>query len=495
MSFDWSEATIAACSPLGWARLVTRNDPKPFTLPRHLRYLDGFLRKLDAGEIQNLLIQMPVQHGKSTACSVWFPAWYLCRHPEASVGIVSYSTDFAADKFGKVARDIVERAGMGWFGVTVDGSTHAKGLWSVAGHAGQLAAVGIDKGLTGRPADLLVIDDPLAGMEEAFSANHREMIWGKWQIEIATRLSPRAPKLFIMSRWMEDDFLGRLIRDMTERGEPFTLIDLPAIALEGDPLGRRVGEALWPEVRNIDFLLEQRGRMGTRAFDAQFQGRPRPDAGAVFRREWFRYYDVHMGVIKLFDSAGAVVATYPVHQARVFQMVDLATSAASTADYTVIGTFALLPRRELIVLDIVRDRIPGPQQLDVVRSLCAKWRPFKIGIEAVAYQLSFVQAAVQAGLPADALKRARGESKETRAYTAATRYEIGMVWHPRTAPWLGDFEAELISFPAGTYDDQVDVVSDAGTVVALAEHRDSGAIGTRIVGDNGSLRRGVTVGL
>jgi predicted phage terminase large subunit-like protein len=115
-----------------------------------------------------------------------------------------------------------------------------------------------------------------------------------------------------------------------------------------------------------------------------------------------------------------------------------------------------------------------------VQSLAAKWRPFKIGIEAVAYQLSFVQAAIQAGLPATDIKRTRGETKETRAYTAATRYEIGTVYHPRRAEWLGAFEAELLGFPAGAHDDMVDVVSDAAIAVALSEKRDSGAAGVRL---------------
>lgn len=390
----WDDAMIALVSPLGWANIVTRDDPQPVLLPRHIRYIDQHLRMLDAGGIETLVIQMAVQHGKSTSCSVWFPAWYLCRHPDASVGIVSYASDFAEDRFGRVTRNIVERAGKQWFGIAVDPASSARGRWNIAGRAGQLIAVGIDKGLTGRRTDLLVIDDPIQTLEQAASSTYRQMIWEKWQFEIATRLAPKARKICIMSRWFEDDFLGRMIKDLEDRREPYTLIDLPALALENDLLGRKPGEALWPEVRPAKWLGEQRDRVGGRAFDALFQGRPRPESGAVFKREWFRYYEFRNGAIHLMDEKGKVTLSYPPSVCVVFQMVDLATSTSAVADYTVVGTFAVCPRRELVVLDVHRERVPGPNQLALVRSLWTKWRATRIGIEAVAYQLAFVQTAI-----------------------------------------------------------------------------------------------------
>ena len=304
-----------------------------------------------------------------------FPAWFLCRNPESSIGVISFASDFAERQFGERIRNIVDRFGQQWFGVRVDRTSSAKNWWRLADHDGQLMAVGIDKALTGRGVDLLIIDDPIQNLEQALSAAQRRAIWDQWQFEIATRPQPKARKVFIMSRWMEDDFLGRLIADFRDRKEPFTLIDLPALALENDPLGRAPGEALWPEARPKEWLIQQRDRIGSRVFDALYQGRPQPEGGAIFRREWFRYYDVGNGCVRLFDGLGASVAAYPRNQVLVFQMIDLATSTAATADYTVVGTFGLLPRRELIVLDIVRARIPGPQQLGLVRALYEKVAP------------------------------------------------------------------------------------------------------------------------
>jgi predicted phage terminase large subunit-like protein len=147
------------------------------------------------------------------------------------------------------------------------------------------------------------------------------------------------------------------------------------------------------------------------------------------------------------------------------------TRAKPKGDYTVVGTFALCPRMELAVLDVYRDNtIQGPDQIKLVAQLRNKFRAGRIGIEAVAYQWVAVQAAIQAGLPVVPMTRGR-ESKETRAWTIATRYETGQVYHLRGALWLDALETELTQFPSGVNDDQVDVMSDAGDAVMQAVNR------------------------
>jgi predicted phage terminase large subunit-like protein len=147
------------------------------------------------------------------------------------------------------------------------------------------------------------------------------------------------------------------------------------------------------------------------------------------------------------------------------------TRAKIKRDFTVIGTFVLCPHNELAVLDIYRDdKIDGPDQIRQMGQLRSKYRAGRIGIEAVAYQWTAVQTAVKAGLPVVPVMRG-SESKETRAWTIAARYETGQVYHLRDAPWVEALEMELLQFPSGAHDDQVDVMSDAGAVVAEAEQR------------------------
>ncbi|MFY9738977.1 MAG: phage terminase large subunit [Candidatus Cybelea sp.] len=149
-------------------------------------------------------------------------------------------------------------------------------------------------------------------------------------------------------------------------------------------------------------------------------------------------------------------------------MVDLAAGTSTVeGDFTCSGVFALCPNHELVVLDWFRGRIDGTRQIPTLKVYWTKHKAGRIGVEAVAYQWTFVQQAVAEGLPIVSIKRGR-ESKETRAYEIAAHYEMGQVFHPFNAPWVAALENELIDFPTGGYDDQVDVLSDAGDVAAQA---------------------------
>ncbi len=456
----------ALSSPALFAAISTKDDPVPYIPAAHHFVIDRALVDAEQRRTKMVIIQTAVQHGKSELASRWFPVWYLGHHPDHYVVVCSYATEFAQDSMGRISRKYMERHGEQFFGLRVDPTSSAKGRWNIDGHKGQMIAQGIDAGIAGRPADVLIIDDPYANLEQAMSPTYRKKVWDAWQYELATRLKPDGIVVVIMSRWTEQDFVGQLRADYDERGEPYTLVDLPAIALENDALGRKPGEALWPAVRPIEWLEKQRATVGPRAFDALYQGRPRPDGGAIFQQAWFRYYDVANGVFRLRDNHGRIVRLIQVAQCRIFMTVDLATgNSATTGDYFCIGVFALGPQRELIVLDVFRERTPGPQQLSIVRSVRAKWNAVRIGIEAVAYQWAFVQQAVADGLPVVPITRGR-ESKEVRAYLIAARYELGEAWHPAgSIPWVDILEQEMLSFPRGVNDDQVDVLSDAGTVV------------------------------
>ena len=312
-----------------------------------------------------------------------------------------------------------------------------------------------------------------------------------------------------MSRWTDDDFIAWIVRQAQENGWKYRVLDFPAIAVcrfQGctspkltfrrdeetdatvaemepckhdvrDELGRLPGEALWPKVRPIKFLLRQLVDIGSRLFMALFQGRPQRAGGSTFRQEWFRYFDRIGDMLHLLGPGGEILRSYAISLCRVFQIVDLAsgdtqtlrsgiTRAKPKQDYTVVGTFALSPRNELAVLDVFRDnKIEGPEQISLVGQLRSKYKAGRIGIEAVAYQWTAVQAAVKSGLPAVPILRGQ-ESKETRAWTIASRYETGQVsftYAARLARWTRKRAARV---PNGDHDDQVDVLSDAGAVVA-----------------------------
>lgn len=502
----------AAMSPAIFAYLASRNDSQRYIPARHHLRIGESIVDLERGRIELLVNQAPVQHGKTLLGSVWTSAWMLGLHPTWRILAASHSSEFAEQYIGGPARDIIERHGERFFNIRVDQTSRSRQRWNTT-VGGGMTAVGVGTGVAGQPADVILVDDPYPGIAEALNEKYRRDIVDWFRGNILPRRKPVMRLAATMSRWHEDDFIAWLIRTAHENGWNYRVLDFPAIAIcradgcdkpeirvvdqsDGtrapqlvlcehgvrDELGRLPGEALWPDVRPISFLLRQFVDATRRNFMALWQGRPQAASGSIFKREWFRYYREVDGLLQLLGTGGEVIRSYLRQSCRIFQMVDLAagdtttlrsgiTRAKPRPDFTVIGTFALCPDNELVVLDIYRDdKIEGPDQVPLMGSLRNKHRAGRIGIEAVQYQWTSVQAAVRAGLPAVPIPRGR-ESKETRAWVVAARMEVGAVFFREGAPWLDALENELLLFPAGPNDDQVDVLSDAGAAVAEAMDR------------------------
>jgi hypothetical protein len=325
---------LAASSPAGFAYVATRNDPERYIPENFHLVMSESIVEIEQGRLELLVIQLPVQHGKSMTASQWGIAWVLGRHPTWNVIAATYNTDFAEDRIGRPARDILERHGQRYFGVQIDQSSRSMKRWNTTAGGG-LFAGGVERPVAGRPADFFVIDDPYPGIAEAMNAKYRADVWQWFQANIIPRRKPVLRLIAIMSRWHEDDFIAQLIRHAKESGWKFRVLDFPAIATcrvdaceapqlgfqrddEGgvtsvridvcnhgvcDELGRLPGEALWPNVRDIEFLKRQLLDMGgTRMFMALYQGRPQRAGGSTFRQEWFRYFDRYGDTIPVIRS-------------------------------------------------------------------------------------------------------------------------------------------------------------------------------------------------
>lgn len=255
-----------------------------------------------------------------------------------------------------------------------------------------------------------------------------------------------------MTRWSEADLAGRLLAE--EDGEEWKVLNLPALAEDGDPLGRSEGEALWPERYPVEALEQTRRALGSYLWSALYQGRPAPLEGHIFKRDWFRYWKPAGPDAYQLDDR-----TVPASDCRRFITCDLAVSERKSADFTVAGVFAVTRSRELLLLDLFRKRIPGPEQVPMLKRLNSKWEPAFIGIEAVAFQLAIVQQARREGLPVRELKA--DKDKVSRALVAAARMEGGDIYLPHKARWLHDLQTELLLFPNARHDDQTDVLAYA----------------------------------
>ena len=253
---------------------------------KHLDYLNVALTDVLAGVSQRVLISMPPRHAKSDLSSVCLPVCYLGTYPDRHVGIISYN-DTKAAEWGRQSKNLMSEFGPSFYGVRVSQTSSAADHWEIERHGGSLRTAGIDGSITGRGFDLMIIDDPVKNDEEAFSATRRERCWNWWQSTSNSRLEPGAAVIVIMTRWHADDLAGRILEHADREGEKWTVINLPALAESNDPLGRKPGEALWPERWSKKALNSKRKAIGPFWWNALYQGRPGHHTSAEWPEEHF----------------------------------------------------------------------------------------------------------------------------------------------------------------------------------------------------------------
>lgn len=408
---------------------------------------------LAEGRIRRLIVTMPPRHGKSELCSKYLPAWFLGTYPSRRVILCSYEANFAADWGGK-ARDVLLEHG-GLFGVAVRADRQARDDWGLEVFDGGMVTAGVGGAVTGRGANLLIVDDPVKNAEEADSEVYRDKVWRWWTSTAYTRLEPNGSALLIMTRWHDDDLAGRLLRQdqLEPDGDPWEVVNLPAVAEEGQPdaLGRSVGEALWPERWPLENLKAIFKRVGSRVVAALFQQRPQDAMGGYFKRSWFKAMPRNR-VPRLIDAVRAW---------------DLAATAdvESTDPDWLVG--ALLGKGEdgaFYVLDVIRERVsPAEVERILQRTAVIDGPSVKIRIEQegaasgkiVAWHFSRMLEAFDVrftGIPK--------ASKAVRASPYNAALERGDVWMLQ-AEWNVDFVNEHARFPTGAHDDQVDAAAHA----------------------------------
>ncbi len=460
---------LAYCSPASFAHVVSGGLWVPY---EHLILLNDYLLRVTTGEITRLIVTMPPRHGKSELISRYLPAWYLGRFPDRQVILASYGKDLAADH-GEKARELLSTWGPRMFGVTV--TDQGASRWRVDDHEGVMVSSGLRGGITGRGAHLLIIDDPIKDELEAQSELKRERVWNWWQSTASTRLMPGPSAVIVVqTRWHEDDLAGRLIGE----SDRWTLLNLPALAEADDELGRDEGEALCHELYDEAQFAAMRAEKGSYFFAAMYQQRPAPAEGIMFKRQHFRYYEVQVVPI----NAAIDQRLYVLHDdeerrvdagfCTVFQTCDVAISSRDTADWTVVATWALTPDRDLLLLDVERQRFEEQQIAMFLKRCSDKHGRPPMWVESFGAGRSPLGVLTRDGYPVMALPAEAGTKldKVTRAFGAVSAYERHGIFHPRNyseAPWLQAFEEELIPFPNATHDDQVDVVSYAARMVPI----------------------------
>lgn len=434
--------------------------------------LERFARDIEEGKSPRLMITMPPRHGKSEIGSKTFPSWYLGRNPKHEVMVCSYSGDLAKD-FSRKCRDLIETERyQTTFKTRLSKDSKSVERWNTSDQ-GAFTAAGVGGPITGRGCSLGIIDDPVKNREEAESETTRQTIKDWYSSAFYTRLAPGGGILIIQTRWHDDDLSGWLLnsleeakKEAEEEGVPLSedvdnweLVEYPAIAVV-DEKYRKQGEALHEERYPLPALRKIKRAMIPRDWEALYQQRPVSDDGDYFTKDMFRYY-----------KPGECPS---LNELRVYAAGDLAISTKQTADFSVFTVVGVDRQQNIWILDVVRGRWNALGIIDRMFDIQTKWNPELFGLETGQIELTlepFIQKAEQEkgiSLRYEKLKT-RGADKSTRARPIQGRMEQGKVYFPSvdSTPWVSSLINELLKFPLGKNDDQVDSLAWIGQMIMM----------------------------
>lgn len=447
----------------------------------HHRLLIDRLERVTAGEITRLMVLMPPGSAKSTYGSVLWPAWHLGHRPGHCIIGASHTAELA-ERFGRRVRGIVsdERYGgsaqhPGIFGSAagISGESRAAGRWDTLSRSEYYAA-GVGGAITGRRADVALIDDPVKSRDEADSEIVRARVYDWYLADLRTRLKPGAAIVIIMTRWHEDDLAGRILPEQYDGesgsirardGEDWEVLALQAIAeRDDDPLGRSAGAPIWPQWQSADALAQERISQGPRNWEALYQQRPHPREGTLFKTERMLTIDI---------------APAGIECVRGWDLASTEKIGSADPDYTAGVKIGATADGMLYILDVRRQQTSPHGVETMIRDAAnGDGKRVRIGLPQDPGQAGKSQVAHLTRLLPGHVVVSSPEtgSKERRAEPIAAQIEAGNVRMIK-GNWNVEFLDELKAFPSGRHDDMVDALSRA--YLLLTERALSSSAGTR----------------
>jgi predicted phage terminase large subunit-like protein len=419
----------------------------------HVWAIAHYLELVRRGKIKRLIINLPPRTLKSLTTSVAFPAFVLGHDPSKRFIVASYGSDLAV-KLNNDFRTIISSPGYQWLFplMRTDGAKNTEYEVGTT-QGGYRLAVSIDGSLTGRGGDILIVDDPLKP-SEALNDGRREWVNSWFYNTLLSRLDDMAngAVIVVMQRLHDDDLTGALLRSP----EHWVHLKLPAITETEEiiqtgavePYVRRVGDILHPE-RMPRPELEARRSVDAETFAAHYQQAPIRPGGIIVKRAWVRYYDA----LPLRNPSSILLQSW-----------DCASKRGDSNDWSACTTWLIQDGRYYLI-DVVHERLDYPPLKARALELARTFGPNKMVVEDAVLGSGLIRDLTDAGLPVVAVKPEG--SKKTRMQIQSAKFEAGLVYFPKQAPWLADYEAELFGFPNVRFDDQVDSTSQALTVDPL----------------------------
>jgi predicted phage terminase large subunit-like protein len=430
-----------------------------FISGRHHKTMASAFERVASGELKRLIINMPPRHTKSEFASYLFPAWFLGKYPEKKIIQTAHTAELAVG-FGRKVRNLINQEDFQnvFSGISLSADSKAAGRWNTNKN-GDYFAIGVGGAVTGKGADVLIIDDPHSEQEAALGAYNPEVydkVYEWYTSGPRQRLQPGGAIIIVMTRWSTRDLTGQIIKSATQRegADEWEVIELPAIMPSGDPL--------WPEFWPLEQLNSLKAELPISKWSAQYQQDPTSEEGALIKREWWQEWEK--------DSPPPCEA--------IIQSWDTAFLKTQRADYSACTTWGVFyfPNEDgvnqpnLILLDAYKEKLEFPELKRAAYDKYWEYEPDQMIVEAKAAGSPLIFELRAMGIPVTEFTPSRGQDKIARVNAVTDLFASGVIWCPPTR-WAEEVVEECAAFPSGEHDDLVD-----STTQALLRFRQGGWI-------------------
>ena len=415
---------------------------------RHHEKMARAFERVANGDIKRLIINMPPRHTKSEFASYLLPAWFLGRFPHKKVIQTSHTAELAVG-FGRKVRNLVDSETYKRLfpQVELQSDSKAAGRWNT-NHGGDYFAIGVGGAVTGKGADILIIDDPHSEQEATIAETNPEVYDKTYEWYTSgprQRLQPGGAIVIVMTRWSKKDLTGQVVKAAAQRqGEDWEVIDFPAILPSGEPL--------WPEFWKLDELTALRQELPNAKWQAQYMQQPTSDVSAIIKREWWQWWE---------DDS-------PPFCEFLIQSWDTAFLKTERSDYSACTTWGVFyapdtngrEQANIIALNAFKRRMEFPELKQRAYEEWREWEPDSLIVEAKAAGSPLIFELRAMGIPVQEYTPSKGNDKIARLNAVADIFASGRVWVPRTH-WAEELVEEVASFPSGEHDDLVDSMTQA----------------------------------
>ena len=419
-------------------------------LGRHHKIIGEKFNKIAQGKLKRLIVCLPPRHSKSEFASTYFPSWMMGRRPDLKIIQTTHTAELAV-RFGRKVRNLIDSDDYSQIfpDVKLQSDNKSAGRWTT-NHEGESFYAGVGGAITGRGADLLIIDDPHSE-QDALSPTAMESAYDWYTSGPRQRLQPGGIIIIVMTRWSTKDLVGKVLKKQgDDHADQWEVVEFPAIMPESDT-------PLWPEFWKKEELLSVKASLPISKWNSQWMQNPTAEAGSIVKREWWRRWEYEH---------------VPAYE-YVIQSYDTAFSKKETADYSAITTWAIFTppnsdAEQIILLDAKRVRLDFPELKKLAYEEYKYWEPDCVLIEAKASGTPLTQELRRMGIPVTAYTPSRGQDKIARMNSVAPIFESGMVWAPDEV-FADEVIEEMASFPFGDHDDYCD-----SSTMALMRFRQGG---------------------